>query len=102
MVMPSLAMVAATIAFCSGVTATSRCPMLDMASAAASLIGPTVDSATCSGMAAGGASKPKACAALLSLSAPVSMPSSTNAVLQDRAKASRREAVGPPPQADPP
>ncbi len=58
MVMPSLAMVAATMAFCSGVTATSRCPMLDMPSAAPSLIRPTVDSATCSGMGAGGESRP--------------------------------------------
>ena len=43
---PLFAMVAATMAFCSGVTATSFCPMLDMPSAAASGIGPTVDSAT--------------------------------------------------------
>ncbi len=43
---PLLAIAAATIAFCSGVTATSFCPMLDMPSAAASAIGPTVDSAT--------------------------------------------------------
>ena len=30
------------------------------------------------------------------------MPSSTKAVLQERANASRRVAVGPPPQAEPP
>jgi hypothetical protein len=46
MVTPLFAMVAATNAFCSGVSATSFCPMLDMPKAAASVIGPTVDSDT--------------------------------------------------------
>ncbi len=61
-VTPSFAMVAATSAFCSGVSATSFCPMLDMPSAAASAIGPTVDSATCSGIGGGLVSRPNACA----------------------------------------
>ena len=99
---PLFAMVAATSAFCSGVSATSFCPMLDIPSAAASLIGPTVDSATCSGIGGGTVPRPNACAVDFNASAPVSMPSSTNAVLHDLANASRSEAVGPPPHGVPP
>ena len=95
-------MVAATSAFCSGVSATSFCPMLDIPSAAPSGIGPTVDSATCIGIGAGLSSRPNACAVDFSASAPVSMPSWTNAVLHDLANASRSEAVGPPPHGVPP
>ena len=76
--------------------------MLDMPSAAASDIGPTVDSATSSGIGAGGLSNPNACAVLRRASAPTRMPSSTKAVLQDRAKASRSDAVGPLPHGVPP
>jgi len=66
MATPLLAMVAATIAFCSGVTATSFWPMLVMPSAAASTIGPTLDSATCSGMFGAGPSSPNAWAVVRS------------------------------------
>ena len=99
---PSLAIAAATIAFCSGVTATSFCPMLDMPTAAASLIDPTVDSATCSGIGAGALSKPNASAVLRRASPPRRIPSSTKAVLQDRSKASRSGAVGALPHGVPP
>ena len=98
---PALAIAAATIAFCSGVTATSFCPMLDIPTAAASDIGPTIDSATSSGMGAGGASNPNAAAVLRSASAPIRIPSWTNAVLQDRSNASRSGAVGAVPHGVP-
>ena len=99
---PEFAIPAAIIAFCSGVTATSFCPILDIPTAAASDIAPTVDSATCSGIGAGGASKPNASAVLRNASPPSRIPSWTNAVLQDRSKASRSGAVGALPQVLPP
>ena len=100
--MPALAMVAATSAFSSGVNATSFWPMLDIPSAAASGIGPTVDSATCSGIGSGTASRPNDCAVLRSASVPVSRPNWTNAVLHDRANASRSETVSALMQGAPP
>ena len=76
--------------------------MLDMPTAAESVIGPTVDSATSSGIGSGVLSKPNAWAVLRSASAPTRMPSSTKAVLHERAKASRSDAVGPLPHGVPP
>ena len=61
--------------------------MLVMPSAAASGIGPMVDSATCSGIDGGSTSTPKERAVLRSASAPVSMPSWTKAVLHEWANA---------------
>ncbi|SHT84937.1 Uncharacterised protein [Mycobacteroides abscessus subsp. abscessus] len=96
---PLLATAAATIAFCSGVMATSFCPMLDMATAASSDIGPTVEVATWSGMESSSRSRPNACAALTSLSRlSCSAPNLAKAVLQERANASFKEVVSPPPQ----
>ena len=102
MTTPPLAIAAATMAFCNGVTETSFWPMLDMPTAAPSIIGPTVDPATSSGIAAGGLSNPNASAALRRASPPSRMPSWTNAVLQERANASRSGAVGALPHGAPP
>ena len=102
MTIPELATAAAIIAFCSGVTATSFCPMLDIPTAAASVIGPIVDSATCNGIDAGGLSNPNASAVRRRASAPSRIPNSTKAVLQERSKASRSGAVGAFPHCAPP
>ncbi|SLH74938.1 Uncharacterised protein [Mycobacteroides abscessus subsp. abscessus] len=66
---PPLAMVAAITALSSGVSATSRWPMLDWPSAALSGIGPTVLSATGIGIPLCGPT-PKAAAVSLSAAAP--------------------------------
>ena len=77
--------------------------MLDMPRAAASAIGPTVDSDDLQrNRRRDGLSRPNAIAVDRSASAPVSMPSWTKAVLQDFANASRSEAVGPAPHGAPP
>lgn len=102
MVIPPLAMVAATSAFCSGVRATSFCPILVIPNAAVSAIGPMVDSATCSGIGSGEVSRPNACAVLRSAAAPVSMPNWTNAVLHDLANATLSDTVGSAPHVVPP
>ena len=65
-------------------------------------MGPTVDSATCSGIGGGVVSRPNAWAVLFSLSVPVSMPNCTNAVLQDLANASRKDTVAAGPHWAPP
>ena len=57
---------------------------------------------TCSGIGAGAPSRPNASAVLRSASAPVLMPSSTNAVLHDFANAVRNVAVGSLPHDEPP
>ncbi|CKR63826.1 Uncharacterised protein [Mycobacterium tuberculosis] len=100
--MPPFAMVAAISAFASGVSATSFWPILVIPSAALSGIGPTVDSATCSGVGRGGLSRPNARAMLRRASAPVRMPSWTNAVLHDLTNASRSDTVGSSPHGAPP
>src|SRR6516225_9495605 len=102
MVTPALAMVAATTAFSSGVTATSFWPILDIPSAAASGIGPVVDSATCSGVGSGTLSRPYDRAVLRRASAPVSRPNWTNAVLHECANASRNDTVSALAQGAPP
>ncbi len=98
---PPLATVAAIIAFCSGVSATSRWPMLLWPSAASSGIDPMVLSATGNGTPGICPPMPSALAWSPTASAPVLIPSSTNAVLQDRANASRSDAVGAPPHVEP-
>ena len=79
------------------ISATSRWPMLDWPSAASSGICPIVLSATGSGSDVVSEPMPNALAVSRRASAPVSMPSSTNAVLHDRANASRSDAVAAPP-----
>jgi len=85
-----------------GASSISFWPMLEIPRAGASEIGPTVDSATCSGIDGGGVSRPNCRAMVRIASAPLCRPSSTKAVLQDLANASRRDTVAPPPQAAPP
>src|SRR4029077_17074436 len=99
MITPLFAMVAATSAFSSGVSATSFCPMLDMPSAAASAIGPTVDWETWRGIVGGVVSSPTALAVDRILAARVLMPSWTKALWQDFATASGGGAFVPAPHA---
>ncbi|SLB23872.1 Uncharacterised protein [Mycobacteroides abscessus subsp. abscessus] len=72
--------------------------MLVWPRAASSEMSPTVLSATGSGIAGVLGPMPKALASSLMASAPSLMPSSTKAVLHERANASRNDAVGLGPQ----
>ena len=98
---PPLAIVATIIAFCSGVSATSRCPMADCCSAATSGIDPIVDGATGSGISRSAMPILNASACARIACTPSCASRSANAVLQERCSASRRLTVGPVPHALP-